>query len=121
MAKEKFLTSEEFQNKFETGEELKFNIQSPFAAISISLEKTLFFAWHWDKPVVMAGTTGTAYACRIGDPPYKSDFVVYSFRLDENDVPVVFHVYTNYHHTNEIPKFISYQMPDYIKNKIKDK
>jgi len=116
--KGKFLTTEEFSKKFELGEKLEFSIESPFNSIHVSPEKTLFFARHWNSPTEMTTTTGTAYTCRIGDPPHKFDFDVLSFHLNKKGVPEVIHVYTNYHHTNEIPPFIENQMPDDIKKKV---
>ena len=118
MAKKKYLTAEEFQNRFKSRERLEFSTKSPFNSISVSSEKTLFFAWHWDPSIAITGATGTAYACRVGGYPYKFDFDVHSLRLNKYGVPEVFHVYTDYHHTNEMPQFINDQMPDDIKNKV---
>lgn len=115
---DKFLTPEEFQNKFKSENRIEFSMESPFESISISPEKTIFFARHWDEPIAMTESTGTAYVCRIGDPPYKFDFDVLSFRLNNVGVPTVTHVYTDYHHTNEIPKFIESQIPEEIKVRI---
>ncbi|HDY73065.1 MAG TPA: hypothetical protein ENH86_00635 [Candidatus Jorgensenbacteria bacterium] len=108
----------EFSNKSELEGELEFSIDSPFNSISISPEKTLFFARHWDNPIAMTNSTGTAYVCRIGDPPHRFDFDVLSFCLNERGVPVVIHVYTGYHNTNEIPQFIEAKMPEDIKTRI---
>lgn len=118
--KKKYLTPEEFQNKFESGEKLEFSIESPFESISVSPEKTLFFTKHWDTDIVMTGATGTAYICRTGDTQCRFDFDVLSLRLNKNSVPQVFHVYTDYHHTNKIPQFINDQMPDDIKNRVEN-
>lgn len=125
MAKHKTLTPEEFQEKFDPKGKIEFSLESPFNSISISPEKTLFIARHWDqllattKPLDKTNTTGTAYICRVGNPPCKFDFDVLSFRLDRAGIPMILHVYTEYHHTNEIPEFIKEQMPDNIKEKIK--
>lgn len=115
--KKKYLTQEELQ-KFKLGEKLEFSTRSPFNSISVSSEKTLFFAWHW-APV--SDATGTAYVCRSGDSPYKFDFDVLSFRRNEKGGAEVDHVpknSTNYHNTNEIPQFIR-DLPKNIEDRIK--
>lgn len=117
--KKKYLTREEFQSKFESGEKLEFSIESPFGSISVFPEKTLFFARHWDPSFAMAGATGTAYVCRIGDS-CSFDFDVLSLRLNKKGMPEVFHVYTDYHHTNEMPQFMNDQMPSDIKDRVKN-
>ncbi|TFB07994.1 hypothetical protein E3V08_06160 [Candidatus Atribacteria bacterium MT.SAG.1] len=116
--KEKILTTEEFLKDFKLEGKLEFSKKSTIGSISVSPEKTLFFARHWNSPTVVSVNTGTAYTCRIGDSPYNFDFDVVSFRRDKKGVIKVVHVYTNYHHTNEIPPFIEDQMPDDFKKKV---
>jgi len=116
--KKKFLTLEEFPKKFRIEEKLTFSVESPFNSISISPEKTLFIAWHWDDPIITVNSGGTVYICRRGDLPYKFDFDVLSLRLNEKGTPEISPLYTDYHHVNEIPPFLTAQMPDDIKNKV---
>lgn len=117
--KKKYLTKEEFQNRFKSGEKLEFSIDSPFGSISIDSEKTLFFARHWDPSLAVTGATGTAYICRKGDS-CAFDFDVLSLRLNKDKKSEVSHVYTQYHHTDKMPQFIIDQMPKKFEGRIQN-
>jgi hypothetical protein len=117
--KQKFLTPGEFPKKFKAKSELTFSEDSPFTRITLPPEKTLFYAWHWDHPLIMADSRGTAYICRKGHHPYKFDFDVSSLRSKNSKcVPEFFRVYMDYHNTKEIPPFLMAGMPEDIKNKV---
>ena len=116
---EKFLTQEEYQNKFGSGEQLTFDTKFPFTELTAS-SRAVFMAWHWD--IHIAGSTGTAYACRMGNITTPLKFDVCSFRPSEEGVEII-NIKTDYHHIeniDDIPQFIKEQAPDWVVAKIEE-
>ena len=118
MAKEKFLTPEEFQNSFKSEEKLVFSTSFPFEDLTTP-PKTLWTMWHWS----ISGSTGTAYVVRAGlGAPIKVD--AYSLQNKGDEFPIV-HVNPRdlgYHHIfsiEELPLFVMEEAPTEFIDKAK--
>jgi len=119
----KYLSKEEFENLFYSGEKLIFDLVFPFDDLTVPPE-TLCVAWHWSYPQIR-GSTGTAYAFRVGldGAPFKAD--VYSLRVNGEELPIL-HVSPKaigYHHMQsfeEIPSFVVEQAPTEVLDKFKN-
>lgn len=115
----KFLNKEEFEKTYKQGEKLSFQSKSPFSAITDPKKKIIFFATHYNKlgRFVISGTTGTAYACCVGDSDVPIKFYAYSLKIDADGSGPIIDIekpILGYHHVKQIediPNFIKDQMP----------
>jgi len=116
--KKKFITLRKYQEIMGPGEKLSYSDKSPFDSIALPSCKSVFIAWHGPEALVVNGSTGTAYTCRIDvKDPKPLNFDVYSIRSTKNPeiIEIIISPKQKYHWADDVPNIMKESVPEWIK------
>jgi len=102
-------------------EKLSYSNKSPLDPIAIPSCNGIFIAWHGPDALVLNGSTGTAYACRLdAKDPKPLNFDVYSIRptKDPEIIEVIISPKQKYHWAEDVPEFMKESVPEWVKERI---
>lgn len=119
--KNKFITLRKYQEIIKPEEKLSYSNRSPFDSITLPPHNGIFIAWHGPEALIVNGSTGTAYACRIDiKDPKPLNFDVYSIRPTKNPeiIEIIISPKQDYHWADDIPDIMQKSVPKWVKDKI---
>lgn len=119
--KKKFITLREYREIMEPGERLSYSDKFPSNVITLPSRKGVFIAWHGPEALLVNGSTGTAYTCRIDvKDPKPLNIDVYSLRptKDKDIIEIVLIPHQDYHWSDDVPYLMKESVPDWIKERI---